>query len=312
MDRSWITTTKPGDPKYQVGVREFVKFAVKNSGGRHKLPCPCHMCHNFLYKRPEEILNHLEKWEFDKTYTRWIWHGECRDEASVSNFSDNANEGQHTTEGDRLEEMLHVVHENFDEDPTKFESLLSDSEKPLYESCTKYTRLSAILKLYNLKAGHGLSDQSFNMILELVKDMLPDDNVLPSCTYEAKKTLSVMGLPYERIHACSNDCMLYRNENESLERCTICNASRYKNDEGRVPAKVLWYFPIIPRFKRLFSNAGDAEKLTWHAYGREDDGMHRHPADSPQWRFIDGEFPEFAKEKRNLRLRWLQSIWLIE
>ena len=30
--------------------------------------------------------------------------------------------------------------------------------------------------------------------------------------------------------------------------------------------------------------------------------MLRHPADSPQWRFIDGEFPEFAKEKRNLRL----------
>ncbi|KAL6561263.1 hypothetical protein OROMI_016864 [Orobanche minor] len=302
MDRSWITTKKPGDPEYKAGVREFVKFAVKNGGGRSKLPCPCFMCHNFLHKRPEEILNHLDKWAFDRTYTCWIWHGESRDRTSVGTSSDNVCEGHNTNEGDRLEEMLHVVEENFDKDSSKFESMLNDSEKPLYEGCTKYTRLSAILKLFNLKAGHGLTDQSFSMILEVVKDMLPDDNVLPCGTYEAKKSLSVMGLPYEKIHACPNNCMLFRNENESLASCLVCNASRYKKEEGRVPAKVLWYFPIIPRFKRLFSNAGDAEKLTWHFHGREDDGMLKHPADSPQWRFIDGEFPEFAKEKRNLRL----------
>ncbi|XP_056697520.1 uncharacterized protein [Spinacia oleracea] len=302
MDRSWISTKIPSDPEYQVGVREFIKFAVKNGGGRSKLRCPCIMCHNFLHKRPGEILNHLSKWAFDKTYTCWIWHGECRDETTVGNSEANVCEGHNTNEGDRLEEMLHQVEEAFDEDPFTFESLLNDSEKPLYEGCTKYTRLSAIIRLYNVKASQGLTDIDFNLILEVFKDMLPDDNVLPSRTYEAKKTLSLMGLPYEKIHACPNDCMLYRNQNESLESCSVCNASRYKKEEGRVPAKVLWYFPIIPRFKRLFSNARDAEKLTWHFDSREDDGFLRHPADSPQWRFIDGKFPEFAKEKRNLRL----------
>ncbi|XP_021721519.1 uncharacterized protein LOC110689097 [Chenopodium quinoa] len=79
MDRSWITTTKPGDPEYQQGVKEFIKFAFENSGGRSKLRCPCFMCHNFLHKRPDEILNHLNKWAFDRTYTHWIWHGERRD-----------------------------------------------------------------------------------------------------------------------------------------------------------------------------------------------------------------------------------------
>ncbi|XP_056697876.1 uncharacterized protein [Spinacia oleracea] len=300
MDRSWISMKNPGDPEYQAGVREFIKFAVKNGGGRSKLPCPCFMCHNFMHKRPEEILNHLDRWGFDKTYTCWVWHGECQDKASVGNSATNVCEGR--SEGDRLEEMLHLVEENFDEDPSKFESLLNDSEKPLYKGCTKYTKLSALIRSYNVKAGNGLTDVSFDMILDVFKDMLPDDNVLPCRTYEAKKSLSVMGLPYEKIHACPNDCMLYRNENESLHCCSVCNASRYKKEEGRVPAKVLWYFPLIPKFKRLFSNAGDAEKLTWHFDGLEDDGMLKHPADSPQWNFIDGKFPEFSKEKRNLRL----------
>ncbi|XP_021751800.1 uncharacterized protein LOC110717416 [Chenopodium quinoa] len=101
------------------------------------------------------------------------------------------------------------------------------------------------------------------MLLELAKDMLPKDNALPYSTYEAKKSLSRMSLPYEKIHACPND---------------------------------------LPRFKRWFSKAEDAKKLTWNFDSRVDDGMLRHPADSPQWRFIDGKFPDFAQEKRNLRL----------
>ena len=40
----------------------------------------------------------------------------------------------------------------------------------------------------------------------------------------------------------------------------------------------------IPRFKRLFANGDDAKDLTWHANGRNCDGMLRHPADSLQWK----------------------------
>ena len=36
-------------------------------------------------------------------------------------------------------------------DPLKFKRLLSDAEKPIYPNCTKFTKLSALLKLYNLK-----------------------------------------------------------------------------------------------------------------------------------------------------------------
>ena len=64
--------------------------------------------------------------------------------------------------------------------------------------------------------------------------------------------------------------------------------------------KVLWYLPIIQRFKHLFSNEDDAEDLTWHANGRIYDGMVHHPTDCSQWKKIEGLYPDFRKEPRNL------------
>lgn len=63
--------------------------------------------------------------------------------------------------------------------------------------------------------------------------------------------LSSIGMTYERIHACPNDCILYRNEYASLNMCPKCNASRFKSTKLTSPEKVVWYFPIIPRFRRF-------------------------------------------------------------
>ncbi|KAL8090234.1 hypothetical protein AgCh_039637 [Apium graveolens] len=52
----------------------------------------------------------------------------------------------------------------------------------------------------------------------------------------------------------------------------------------------------------MFANINDAKLMRWHMEGRKSDGMPRHPADSPQRRTIDGKFPEFGQEARNLRL----------
>ena len=70
-----------------------------------------------------------------------------------------------------------------------------------------------------------------------------------------------MGLEYQKIHACPNDCVLYRDEFASLKACPTCGLSRFKKkidgnsgdeDKDGPPAKVMWYLPIIPRFKQLF------------------------------------------------------------
>ncbi|KAL8159061.1 hypothetical protein V2J09_000598 [Rumex salicifolius] len=94
----------------------------------------------------------------------------------------------------------------------------------------RFTRLSAMLRLYNIKAAHGWTDKSFTTLLELLKEMLPEDTVLPQCTYQPKKILCKVDLDYDKIHACRNDCVLFRNEYTSLDKCPnpSCGEPRYK------------------------------------------------------------------------------------
>ena len=55
--------------------------------------------------------------------------------------------------------------------------------------------------------------------------MLPRDNVLPHSTYEAKKIVFPLGLEVQKIHACINDCILYRGEEyENLNACPVCGS----------------------------------------------------------------------------------------
>nr|KYP30920.1 hypothetical protein KK1_049652 [Cajanus cajan] len=109
-----------------------------------------------------------------------------------------------------------VGEENF-ERAHVYDTLNSDFEQPLYPGCSMFTRLSATLKLFSLKARNGWTDKSFTELLELLKEMLPEDNTLPNRNYEAKKILCPMGLEYKKIHACPNDCIIYTNDFATLK-----------------------------------------------------------------------------------------------
>ena len=106
--------------------------------------------------------------------------------------------------------MVHAAFDSYAENPNQFHKLLEDADKPLYPGCAKFTKLSALVKLYNLKAKYSWSDKSFTDLLSLFGEMLPDDNELPSSLYDAKKSLCALGMNYVKIQACPNDCMLYQ------------------------------------------------------------------------------------------------------
>jgi hypothetical protein len=130
----------------------------------------------------------------------------------------------------------------------------------LYPNCEDdNTKLGTTLELLQWKAETSLSNKGFENLLKIMKKKLPKDNELPDSTYEAKKVLRHLGLEVQKIHACINDCILYRDEEyENLEAYLVCTTLWYKirrDDPGdvegkpprkRVPAKVMWYAPIIP------------------------------------------------------------------
>jgi hypothetical protein len=327
MDRQdWMYQKERTNQAYMNGVQNFINVAEANrvKVGAKGIFCPCLICKNF--KRFENVCDvrfHLLKNGFMPRYFCWSKHGESLDNhgMSLSNLDNENNNNQHVLDhnanepNDNFEEMFNDLgnEDNIgDEDQENLQKLFDDAEKPLYSGCEKYSKLSAVLKLFNLKANYAWSDKSFTDLLDMVHDMLPEGNELPVSFYQAKKLMCPMGLEVERIHACPNDCMLYRKEFKNSHTCVTCGASRYKrkneNDEvdddvtkNGPPAKVLWYLPIIPRLKRFFSNEKEAKLLRWHSDERIKDGKLRHVADSPQWRHIDNMYPEFAKEIRNIR-----------
>jgi hypothetical protein len=181
--------------------------------------------------------------------------------------------------------------------------MIEDHRKLLYPDCKKgHKKLGTTLEMLQWKEKYGVSDKVFEGMLKIVKDKLPENNELPSTTYEVKQTVSPLGLEVQKIHACPNDCIIYREtEHENWEACLVCKALCYKirrdDDpsalEGappkmtKVPAKVMWYFPIISCLKHLFKNKENAKLMTWHKSDRKQDQMLRHPADGSQWRKID-------------------------
>jgi hypothetical protein len=65
--------------------------------------------------------------------------------------------------------------------------MIEDSKKPFYHGCAaQYTRMFPMVKLFQLKASNRWSDCSFKDLLMLLKDMLPQGNVVPETVYEVK------------------------------------------------------------------------------------------------------------------------------
>ncbi|GKB74093.1 putative transposase-associated domain-containing protein, partial [Tanacetum coccineum] len=209
-----------------------------------------------------------------RSYKNWTRHKE-KDEPSISalepvnattEFVDDTDcASDIPTDGQTTVEMVNATKDNFDEDDlVKFQELLLDAEKPLYEGCPNFTKLSAIVKLLNLKGMYGASDKFFTELLGLIKKMLPAGNEMVEKTYQAKKVMKLMGLGYKKIHVCINNFLLYWKNDKDLTACRTCRISRWKVDN---------------KTQKVYENI---------------------PAKA--WRSIDEKFPEIAEDPRNLRL----------
>ncbi|XP_076954104.1 uncharacterized protein LOC143628377 [Bidens hawaiensis] len=296
IDKSWISFDRLSNA-YDEGVEAFLEFAQSNNPNSNVIPCPCQKCINLCHHSIVEVRYHLFARGFNENYKIWSFHGEKLPKHSrPQDFDDNYTSDYHYTK-----EMLDDAFAYVDNEPESLKSLLEECDKPLYVG-SMYNALSGLLKFQHLKGQYGWSDASFDALLGAIKDVLPLDSTIPSSIYEAKKLLKGVGLQYEKIHACENDCILFWKEHKDASRCPTCGASRWKNNTENVPSKVLWYFPPIPRFRRMFSSPEIAHDLTWHARGRVNNGKLTYPRDSPAWKLVDNTWKEFEKEDRNIRL----------
>ncbi|XP_050255283.1 uncharacterized protein LOC126701217 [Quercus robur] len=337
IDKAWMFMKDRGSQEWQNGMKAFLDMAFAEVAEANTIRCPCRKCVNVVPKTRNEVALDLCKFGMDQNYKIWIHHGEeWYDEPSNENSGGIDNESnQERSDDARAYEMINNMmraenlasttiggdddlHMRDSEEPNdnakKFLLLLQDAGQKLYPGCKNLTKLSFVMRLFQMKCLYGWSNKSVEGLLEFLRFSYPDGNLVPESFYNAKKMIRDLGLDYEKIDACIDDCVLYRNEYADLEKCPRCKKSRWKSNESngniigkkknhkKVPQKILRYFPLTPRLQRLFLTKNIASEMRWHKEGRVDDGVLRHPADSMAWKQLDEVHSWFALDSRNVRL----------
>ncbi|WMV49961.1 hypothetical protein MTR67_043346 [Solanum verrucosum] len=141
------------------------------------------------FVRKDLVVEHIVADGFLTSYTSWIYHGEELFSSKLVNQLDKVDEMQdmlHEAFGipptsnfvdmDTSAEGFDGLNQHnmgFDKKTEKFFSLLKEVELELYPG-SKYSLLSFLVRLLHLKCLNGWSNKSFSMLLELIKDVLPE------------------------------------------------------------------------------------------------------------------------------------------
>ncbi|XP_050229112.1 uncharacterized protein LOC126678253 [Mercurialis annua] len=287
---------------------------------------PCKRWMDLVGDRLNESFLPSDFYGIMENYTFWYHHGERSGEPQSESEGDNDEELEDEEEDD-VQEILRDFYPNFydvdgngdplGEEPNteakQFYMLLEDSQHPLYPS-SKTSKLSALINLLHIKSIGRWSNESFSMLLKyLNEELLPEGSSLRNSYYDAKKIIKALGLSYEKIDACVNNCLLFWKDDKEANFCKICGASRWKqNRHGedntckengkKIPFKTLRYFPLKPRLQRLFMSRKISPFMRWHYEQCKDDGTLKHPADSLAWKHFDELHKSFASDPRNVRL----------
>jgi hypothetical protein len=209
-------------------------------------------------------------------------------------------------EDDRIPDLFKDLYESEpqgDGQNTIYAELIEEAKRSASDGGTM-SRFAFTVKLLHVKSFYRMSNAALNGILHLLAIQYPKSSI-PKNYDEALSIIGRLGLGYESIHVCPSNCVLFRKTYAKLDKCPKCDASRWKDGDGRkqIPEKVLRYFPIIPRLQRMFISKKQSEEVQWHKLKRKPvTNELSHPADGKAWKDFDSQHKDFAADARNIRL----------
>ncbi|KAG6538774.1 hypothetical protein ZIOFF_003902 [Zingiber officinale] len=245
MDKGWMFLPRQTE-EYRKGLENFLDFAFSNANINGTIACPCARCKIGICVSREEAYDHLTVDGFIKGYTYWVAHGEIACSAPSISSSvlsrddvDNMEGLVHDAFGVQQHDGSTINTAGFEKDKDipfgeaeKFYKLIDDSQKELYLGCKKFSKLAFIIRFLHLKCLGKMTNKVFNMLLDLLREAFPNAmKDLPKSYYEAKKLMKQIGLGYEKIDACPNDCTLYWGLDKERVLCKTCNEPRWETSE---------------------------------------------------------------------------------
>ncbi|KAI9194235.1 hypothetical protein LWI28_004295 [Acer negundo] len=203
------------------------------------------------------IKAHSREYGFSQSYGTWIFHGEQIDHTNENLNEETDDLGDNEGENDDGDDYIGMLNDTLglndrnvdmglgesindsnndlsDGDGDKFNDLFVVATQELYAGCTNFSVLSFIVKLMHIKVLNHWSNKSFDLLLQFLKDVLPEGSNISLSHYNANKMLRDLGLGYESTHACKHDCALFWKEHVGANKCSSCNESRYQIDDGKV------------------------------------------------------------------------------
>ncbi|XP_020271787.1 uncharacterized protein LOC109846957 [Asparagus officinalis] len=216
MDKSWMTLIRDRlSLRYRAGVDAFIEFAKVNAGGRRTIQCPCNKCMNLDWCEFGIVQDHLVRYGIMVSYKIWLHHGELPD-----NQHGDSGDDRDESDDDNKDEYPELMEDHYrgtymedddvemDHNVRNFEKLLEASQREMYPGCKNFTLLAFVVKMLHVKVENRWSNKSFDMILQIFRDLLPEGHLVPGSIYETKKLLRDLGMGYEHIDACQHDCVL--------------------------------------------------------------------------------------------------------
>ncbi|WVZ62683.1 LOW QUALITY PROTEIN: hypothetical protein U9M48_012398 [Paspalum notatum var. saurae] len=198
--------------------------------------CPCNKHNNRHFWNKEKLAKDLVNFTLD--YQTWTFHGEKETRVELEGEADDD-----SASVDRMDGMLEALQPEFglnsEDPPTKdveeFFKLLKASEDPLHEH-TKVFDLAFVTRHIAIKSKYFFLNQCFNDLVQLIGDVLPQPHKLPNDMYQCKRLTKSLGMGYEKIDMCLDNCMLFWDDHKDEKRCLRCGEGRYVevvNEDGK-------------------------------------------------------------------------------
>ncbi|KAD4385665.1 hypothetical protein E3N88_25834 [Mikania micrantha] len=127
---------------------------------------------------------------------------------------------------------------------TRYEKLHEALNNPLYEGCNNSSTQAFVVKLMNLKVMNKWTDSSFELLLNLLHEVLLNGNNCRKSYYDVRMLLCEAILGYELIEVCQYDCAIFYSNNKDAIMYPVCQSTRYVRN--KIAYKKLRYFPMAP------------------------------------------------------------------
>ncbi|WVZ52394.1 hypothetical protein U9M48_003458 [Paspalum notatum var. saurae] len=169
-DRSWMRLRRSSD-EWQKQLNVFLDSKFQGTYQGETASCPCPDCNNVTYGTRFVVQKHLLTRGFHESFIQGVDFDDDEEEDSEGVGA--------TTDGAAVNDLLTSLIKgairgdivSTDEEPNerakKFFNLLKEAEKELYPGCKEATKISFIVRLFQLKCIYGLSNSGLGAVLDL-------------------------------------------------------------------------------------------------------------------------------------------------